>query len=185
MDELIKLVKTYRLTTGLAERLSIADEIFRQIQPDLRFFIYGSLRPPAADDVLQETLKAIAISMGKFDGDSHREFWAWCYRIARNKLTDHYRKESSDRMQPMPEEEIRHLVEASAKSAPLSPEDRHDLEYAIQLLVAAKPECYEFLWKHFIFGFAYGEIAEELKLTYDNVRMKIGRCLEAAQSLVS
>jgi hypothetical protein len=43
---------------------------------------------------------------------------------------------------------------------------------------------YDYLWKHFVLGMGYGEIAEERELTYDSVRMKIGRCLEAAQSLV-
>ena len=185
MDELIKLVKTYRLTAGLAERLTLAEEIFRLIEPDLRFFVYGAIRPPAAEDVLQETVKAIVTGMEKFEGRHGQEFWAWCYRIARNKLNDHYRSQDIKRMQPMPPEELWQLVEASAQVAPLSAADRLDLAYAMKLLTASKPECYDYLWKHYVFGLAYGEIAEELKLNYDNVRMKIGRCLEEAQSLVS
>ena len=42
-----------------------------------------------------------------------------------------------------------------------------------------------YLWNHYVIGFDYGEIAEEQNLKYDNVRMKIGRCLDEAQSLVS
>ena len=55
----------------------------------------------------------------------------------------------------------------------------------MQLLTASKPDCYDFLWKHFVFGLDYGEIADERNMSYDNVRMKIGRCLEEAKSLVS
>jgi DNA-directed RNA polymerase specialized sigma24 family protein len=55
----------------------------------------------------------------------------------------------------------------------------------MKLLTASKPECYDYPWKHFVFGLAYGEIAEEQHLSYDNVRMKIGRCLDEAKSLVS
>ena len=62
---------------------------------------------------------------------------------------------------------------------------RHDLEYAMKLLTSSKPECYEFLWRHFIIGLDYGDIAEERKMSYDSVRMKIGRCLDEAKSLVS
>jgi hypothetical protein len=48
MEQVIKLVRTYRLTAGLAERLRLAEEIFRLIEPDLRFFVFSATRPPAA-----------------------------------------------------------------------------------------------------------------------------------------
>jgi len=76
-------------------------------------------------------------------------------------------------------------VDASAQDSPLSPEDKLDLEYAMNLLTASKPECYDYLWKHYVFGLDYAEIAEEQNLQYDNVRMKIGRCLDVAKALVS
>ena len=185
MDDLLKLVRTYRLTAGLAERLRLAEDIFRQIEPHLRFFVFKALHTSSADDVLQEVLKAVAMSLGKFNGDTLPAFWAWCYRIARNKLADHHRREASDRMQPMSHDELAELIEASAQDAPLSHQDRHDLEYAMKLLTRSKPECYEYLWKHFVFGLAYAEIAEQQNLSYDNVRMRIGRCLEEAKSLVA
>jgi hypothetical protein len=45
MDDLIKLVRTYRLTAGLAERIRLAEEICRMIQPDLRYFVFSSVSP--------------------------------------------------------------------------------------------------------------------------------------------
>lgn len=185
MDQVIKLVKTYRMTTGLAERLRLAEEIFRLIEPDLRFFVFAAIRPDFAEDVLQEVLKAVAIGMNKFAGGSKEEFWAWCYRIARNKLSDQFRRQTADRMQALPENDIRELIESSAQASPLSPADRHDLEYAMQLLAESKPECREYLWRHFVFGLDYAEIAEEQNVSYDAARMKIGRCLDEAKSLVS
>ena len=185
MDDLIKLVRTYRLTAGLAERLRLAEVIFRQIEPDLRFFVFNAIQPPAAEDVLQEILKSITTSLKKFEGSASKEFWAWCYRIARNRLNDHYRQKASDRLQPMPPEELWQLVESSAQTTPLTAADRHDLEYALKLLDSSKPECRGYLWNHYVIGFDYGEIAEEQNLNYDNVRMKIGRCLAEAKSLVA
>jgi DNA-directed RNA polymerase specialized sigma24 family protein len=76
MDDLIKLVRTYRLTAGLAERLTLANEIFRLVEPDLRLFVFSNVIHHTAEDVLQEVLKAIATGMGKFQGGSKREFWA-------------------------------------------------------------------------------------------------------------
>ena len=88
-------------------------------------------------------------------------------------------------MQPMPEEELWELVEASATTVPLSAADKHDLDYAMKLLTRSKPECYEYLWKHFVFGLDYAEIAEAENLSYDNARMRITRCLDEAKRLVS
>jgi DNA-directed RNA polymerase specialized sigma24 family protein len=85
----------------------------------------------------------------------------------------------------MPHEEILDLVDASEQAEPMTAADRHDLEYALKLLDGSKPECRDYLWNHYVIGFDYGEIAEEQNLNYDNVRMKIGRCLEEAKSLVS
>jgi len=118
MDDLIKLVRTYRVTTGLAERLRLAEDIFQLIEPDLRFFVFSAIQPPAAKDVFQEVLKGIATSLKTFQGGMAAEFWAWCYRIARNKLNDQFRKQATDRLQPMPPDELWQLVEASARHRP-------------------------------------------------------------------
>ena len=185
MDDLIKLVKTYRLTEGLSERLRLADEIFRVTEPQLRLFVYGNVSHQEAEDVLQEVLKAVATSLRTFSGSTTKEFWAWCYRIARNKRNDHFRDSAKDLLQPMSPEELWQLVDASAHTSPISHAEKDDLDYAMKLLTASKPECYDYLWQHYVIGFDYTEIAAEQELTYDAVRMKIGRCLETAQNLVA
>lgn len=181
----MKLVRTYRVTTGLADRLRLAEEMFRQVEPGLRLFVFNAVRAPATDDVLQEVLKAVATSLGKFAGDTSTQFWGWAYGIARNKINDQYRRQANDRMEPMPEKELRLLVEASVHSAPLSAADKHDLDYALELLAASKPECRDYLWQHYVLGLDYAEIAEEQNRTYDSVRVKLKRCLEQAKSLVA
>ena len=185
MEQLIKLVRTYRFTASLDQRLALAEEIFRIIEPELRLFVFANIAPPAAEDVLQATLIAVATSLDKFTGDTFQAFFAWCYQIARNKLNDQFRRQATDRLQAMPPEDLWQLVDASAQDTPLSPADRLDLEYAMKLLSASKPECFDYLWQHFVFGLAYGEIAEQQSVSYDSVRMKIGRCLDEAQSLIT
>ena len=76
-------------------------------------------------------------------------------------------------------------MEFSAVDSPITPDIRHDLEYVMKLLTAFKPDCHDLLWRHFVVGLDYSEIADERELEYDNVRMKIVRCLEAAKSLVA
>ncbi|MGB7768450.1 MAG: sigma-70 family RNA polymerase sigma factor [Verrucomicrobiia bacterium] len=185
MDELIKLVRTYRLTAGLAERIRLAEDIFRRIEPDLRAFVFSSVSNEAAKDALQEVLKAIAVSLKQFKGDTHKEFWGWCYRIARNKLSDHFRQQYTERMQPVSPEELWRMMDLTAQTSPISPAVRHDLDHIIKLLTATKPDCSDLLWKHYVIGLDYAEIAEERNVSYDNARMKIGRCLDEAKSLVS
>ena len=186
MDDLIKLAKPYRLAAGLAERLRLAEAIFRQIGSDLRAFVFNHVSNEAAkDDALQEVLKAVAASLQNFRGDTVQAFRSWFYTIARRRMSDQFRKEYADRLQPMPQDELRELVEASEQTAPLTAADRHDLEYAMKLLDSSKPECRDYLWNHYVIGLAYAEIAEEQNLNYDNVRMKIGRCLDEAKSLVA
>ena len=76
-------------------------------------------------------------------------------------------------------------MEMSAQENPISPGIRHDLDHVIKLLTAVKPDCSDLLWKRYVIGLDYAEIAEERQLSYDNARMKIGRCLEEARSLAS
>jgi DNA-directed RNA polymerase specialized sigma24 family protein len=184
MHDLITLVRMYRLTPGLAERLRLADEIFGQIEPKLRAFVFSSVTNDAAKDALQEVLKAVALSMKGFKGNTEKEFWGLCYQIARNKLCDHFREKYRERVQPLPPDELLRIVDASAQSRPISPGLRHDLEYVIKLLTAAKPDCADLLWKFYAVGMDYNDIAEERASNYDNVRMKIGRCLEEVKKLV-
>jgi RNA polymerase sigma factor (sigma-70 family) len=185
MDDLIKTVRTYRFTSGLAERVRLAEDIFRRIEPDLRLFVFSSIKNDSAQDALQEVLKAVAVSLKKFQGDTEKEFWAWCYRIARNKLSDHYREQYAELAQPVAPDELWRMMEVSAQDAPITAQTRHDLDYAIKLLTAAKPECYDLLWKHFVIGLDYGELAEMWNQNYDAIRMQIRRCLDQAKALVS
>ena len=183
--DLIKLVKTYRLTPALDQRLRLAEEIYHEIKSPLHDFIFGRLKHPAAEDVFQETVKGVTESLSKFRGDSDGEFRKWYFSIARNKVNDHLRKQESDRLQPMDPEELWQLVDTSPQNSSLSAEDRLDLQHALKILAAAKPECSEFLWQHFVLGLDYSELAEERKTSYDAVRMGIFRCLETAQDLIA
>jgi RNA polymerase sigma factor (sigma-70 family) len=164
--------------------MQIAEQICGMIEPDLRFFILGSIEPSAARDVSQNTVRDIFRGIHKFEGDTNKQFWAWCYRIARNKISDYFRSKSSDRTLPMPPEELMQLVDTSAQDAPISPSVRLDLEYVLNMLTRSKPECYELLWQHYVFGVDYAEIASERSMSYDGVRMKIGRCLDEARKFI-
>lgn len=184
MDDVIQLVRAYQKTAELADRERLADAIFAQLEPELRRYVNGKIRPQFADDVLQEVLKAVVISLPKFSSD---DFLKWCRGIARHKIHDQYQDnaKASERFQALPPEEIVELVGLSVAATPLATGERLDLDYAMKLLAESKPECVESLRRHFLDGLDYGEIAEEQNVNYDAARMKVGRCLETVRELVA
>ncbi len=152
MDAVLKLAKTYRLTTGLANRLQLAEELFAYVEPELRLFVFTSVAPSVAEDVLQEVLHAVATKLDTFAGNSAGEFWSWTHTITRRRVADEFRRQVSDRLQPLPPEDPWRLVDESAQFEPLFAADRHDLDYALSLLAAATPDCQDYLWRHYVPG---------------------------------
>jgi RNA polymerase sigma factor (sigma-70 family) len=182
MADLITLVRTYRLTAGIADRLRLSDEIFLQLEPLLRFMIYRKVLEQDEDDVLQEIMKAVAVSLDTFKKNSHDDFMRWCRGIARHKVHDYYHsRKKTDRMEPVPPEELWGYVDESGS---LSAQDKLDLETAIKIINAKKPRCYDFLWKYHIQAWDYDEIAEEKEMEYHTVVRTIERCLKLAQKLM-
>jgi hypothetical protein len=82
----------------------------------------------------------------------------------------------------MSPQELWQLVEQSEETTPIAADERLDLEYAMKLLNATGMlRCpVETLCPRTRLPY----IAEECNLPYDNIRMKVTRCLELAQSLV-
>jgi RNA polymerase sigma-70 factor (ECF subfamily) len=184
--ELLPYVNGYRFTAAtLQERTNMADVIYFKIEPSLRLFIFAKVPPSEIDDIMQEILVAVFQNLDKFNGKTDKEFWKWCYQIARNKISDMYRKKKSSRLEPLPVEELWPLVEESAGWNPISPQDRLDLEHAMNLLSESKPECRFSLWEHYVVGLDFSEMAIELGLEYDAMRRRIERCLTLARKLIA
>jgi RNA polymerase sigma factor (sigma-70 family) len=181
---LISLIKSFRKQAFLAERDKIAELVYFAIERDMRIFVVGKVPPNVADDVFQEILKTIIINLSKFRGGTEKSFFAWCYQIARNKASDQHRKLASDRLQSFPSEELLDFCDSRAEQGPISPQDKMDLEEAMNLLAKSKPECREFLWSYYVTGFKYGEIGKIFNLKSGAVRMKIKRCLKTARKLL-
>jgi RNA polymerase sigma factor (sigma-70 family) len=164
--------------------MGLAEEIVRRVRPALWAFVAANCRSDMAEDVLQEVLVAITKNLPSFAGSTDPAFWKWCYQIARNKISNQFRRHGTQPLAAADEEEIWRAIEASAKDKPLSPGDRVDLNWAMELLRQAKPPCYGFLWEHYILGWDYYQVAKANGLRYDAARVKIGRCLRLVQSLV-
>src|SRR5271163_2826106 len=154
---IMELVQTYRRQTEEKICVALGFQIYCMIEPDLLLFVLGQVQlgrvhQSAVKDVLQEALKSIFANLLKLKGKTEKEFWGWCYVIVLNKVYDHQRKRITKERHEFPMDEMMELVEASSEGAPLSPQDRLDLEYAMNLLSKSKPECRELLWNHFVIG---------------------------------
>lgn len=185
MESLMELVNRCRRATSREEWVGATEALARAVAPPLRAFVLGKGVQDAADDVFQEVLTAIVTRLDWFEGRTEGEFRGWCYRIARNKCSDHLRRKYADRSVPLDDEGAQREIEASVSVEGLSPGDRMDLEDALELLRQARPPCYDYLIQYYIQGWDYQEIAAEAALTYDNARMHVQRCLALAQKLVN
>lgn len=186
MDSLIQLVRDYCAATDLETRLARAETIVRTVGPKLRTHlrIMCPAQPEVAGEAFAEALVYIAKNLHMFRGEHDGAFWSWCYHVTRTSALQRLRKRKGDRLQPMPPEEMQRHVEASAQVEALSPGIRLDLEYAMSLLQKAQPPCCDYLWKRYIMGWDYSDLAREYGLSDDAAKMRVRRCLEAAQGLL-
>ncbi len=186
MNDLVKLVREILTAPDVDRRLRTAEALARQILADLQVFLRHMRRerPEVAEEALQETLAAVFQHLHQFRGQTDAEFWSWCHRIARNKASDERRQPWTQRQESLDTESLASLIEASAQDLPLSPGERLDLEYTLNLVKHAKPPCYQHLIDHFILGWDYTEIAQANHITYDAAKVTIRRCLELARALV-
>ena len=176
----------YRRATTATEAMGAVQALIEEIGPELMAYaVRHSRRMVVAEEICQETLLVIALKLGQFNGSHENEFRGWCYRILRNKLVDHLREEKPDKFKALGETELREVLEAEPGYNHLGPGVREDLEYGLALLDASKPECRELLWSHHIWGWSIEDLAEQLALKYDTIRMRLKRCLEAAQTLMA
>ena len=184
MDRLFNLVRHCQKSKDLDWRLRLVEDIVTEVGPQLQAYIFRAC-PDAAEDISQETLNAVATGVRQFRGNSGQQFWGWCYRIASNKINSHLRKKMSVRTESFSEDELWQVIDDSSHNSALAFGERLDLEYAMNLVKGAKPPCFDYLWNFYILGWDYKAIGEEYGLRPETARMRISRCLELAQSLVS
>lgn len=74
-----------------AERTTDVETIWAEVGTSLERFVRRHIADPhAADDVVAEVLLRIHEHLGTVD--DHERVTAWVFRIARNAITDHYRR---------------------------------------------------------------------------------------------
>ena len=184
MTNLVELVARYRNAQTLEEAGEAAEHLVLQVGPKLHLYIAGKVKPDCVDDVYQETLAGLIEGLRRFEGQSDGHFWSYCYRIAGNKCVDQIRREAGEPLEFVDPEDLRQVVQVSARDAVISSKEWEAVERALELLRASKSPCVDYLWARFMLEYDNKMIAETYGLNYDTVHVKLSRCLEKARSLL-
>ena len=185
MDTLIDLVNRFQRSSDPDEKLALADQIVVRLSPDLHLFIAPRVPPNLVDDVLQETLIAVALGLDTFQGHTDKQFYGFCYTRCRNKCVDALRKASVIQKHEFSGEELWSAVLESERKEPLTDEEREMLREALDLLAEVRPPCVDYLVAHYVVGMTFEEMGAEFGFpSEDAARMKTHRCLLLARELL-
>ena len=183
MAGLFDLIAEYRKAALPGERERIAEAVSQLVGPSLYLFL--AVRTPGAwEDLRQETLTEIALNLGAFRGSTEAEAWGWCYKIARNSLNGYLRKTERENITLFAPDELARLIEEAKERHLLNPAEAFETRELLDLLKKSEPECFELLYNRFVLGLDINEIATARNLSYDAARMRLKRCLDAAQSIL-
>ena len=181
---LLAKVKAYlKPSTPLKRRLQLGEELARELVPLLRPLIVRTVGWDRTDDILQDCLEAIFRGLGGAKAKTEAKLRGWCLRIARNKAMDALRGKYAEQAVSTDPFALAEILEQGEQGTDIKPWDLEDLRMLLSLLRAAKFPCDQILWEHIVLGWSYEEMAEVYQVEYDTMRMKVRRCLEAAQEL--
>ena|ERR1017187_5921312 len=184
MKSLSDLISRHQEAKTEAERLLTGDELVREIWPELLAYACRNISDQdLAKTLVQETLMVVIEDIDSFRGETDKNFRSWFYGIFRNKFKNSLRKKPPLPLDDLDEDELREIVEAGNRE--MSPGVKQDLEFALSLLAQRDAECAQLLWLHHVLGWTIIDIAEALQEAYDAVRIRLGRCLQKAQALIS
>gem|GEM_PF-3442922 len=158
-------------------------EAVLEIYPVIQAFILCRLGYQLGEDVTHEAIGAILARLPKIKAQTHREFRAFCFKVARNKINDALRSKYGNRVEAFDPLEITRAIEAGMAIDDPPANAYADLEVLTAVFAASKSTCRRVLMEHFIADLEVKIIASFYGISKDAVRMKIERCLEDARRI--
>lgn len=181
---LMELFTRYRSAKTEAEASEAGRAIVDLIGPRLGALMSKLTSEEVAKDLLQDVWTGLFSGLHQFRGNSDGQAAALCRVIVERRAADWIRRRPKGEMLPLDVEEIRDAVEASLPVKPFSMGERLDVEEAMKLIKACKPENVWFIEQLFFEQRSYKEIGQLRGMTEAAVAMKIRRILEAAKASV-
>ena len=139
-----------------------------------RFFYYRTQTKEDAEDLTHEVFIRMVRSIGTQTG----VFSAWLFRIARNLLVDHYRKEGKNTVIAL--EEIDKALPALRTKDAQAPLKAEEIRSTLSVLT---DEQREVIVRKFFEGYTNQEIAEDLGKTAGAVKLLQFRALGALRQV--
>ena len=151
-------------------------------------FAYNYVKDAAvAEDMTQEVFVKVWKKIKKYD--SRYKFKNWLYTIAKNTCLDYLKKNKAVNFSALNQVDDSLLFEELIKETALSPQA--ELEVAqqsatINLAINKLPEKYKQTVKlHYLSGFKFREIADELKESMETIKSRNRRALIYLKKLLS
>ena len=168
------------------ERLALDDApgtvLYQRHAPAIfAYLLKQTASRPDAEDLLLEVFLA-AMERDYLAGFAEREQWAWLWRVARNKATDHYRQRSRHPNVALKqvEETLFAAEEQEPEQVALQREELASLEASIQRLPALQQQVLRLRFGHEL---ACAEIAALLGKKETAVRMALSRALRLLRTI--
>lgn len=143
------------------------EELFAEFLEPLRAFIARRVDSAHVDDITQDVFLKIAANIGTLKDE--QKLRAWIYQIARNAITDHYRRHQNS---PVPLE-MPETIEAAEAS---EPDRAGELSLCVRPLVRQLPAKYrEALELTEFEGISQKELSERLGISSSGARSRVQR----------
>lgn len=146
----------------------------------------AGLQASDAQDVVQETFRAVATSINQFHGDRPGDsFRGWLWTVTRNKILDHFRARvgmedaaggttAQGRLAELPDREPSSISDGAADSA----KSNLPLMRGVELVRAEfEPQTWQAFWRTAVDGVATKDVAGELTMSVNAVRLAKSRVL--------
>jgi RNA polymerase sigma factor (sigma-70 family) len=127
--------------------------LYREVSPPvLRYLRARGAREP--EDLLGEVCVSVVRGISAFSG-GESEFRAWAFTIARNRLTDDWRRRGRLDPVPTPEVELDAVLEATSAAAGCY----GDLDHVMAVMQCLSPDQRDVLFLRVLGGLTVGEVA--------------------------
>jgi len=155
------------------------DALTERVRPRVYAYINRlTLDEDLAQDLTQDTLLAVVSSLGKLE---HVErFWPWVFRIATNRVRQHYRQASRHRTVSMPDEEVCVPAHAERSAGALTDLADDELASIARVALSGLSERHRaVLTLRFFNDLSHSEIAEVLECSELATRAALFRAKNA------
>lgn len=174
-----QLVKSFQTAPDSSRREAIGIALLESIYPSIVGYVRAHVARDHRDDVAQEAMLSIVKSFGKFAGSDEEHFRNWCYIHAKRRVADFYRSRGRQ-PETLSWEALQELQVELTASGRVGVEERE----VIELLRSLDHQTFECIWARFYFDIDWKELAADLGVSPDSVRVKVHRALAKVRKIV-